>query len=111
MYNLFLTHHTHSWPGQHPHKPTKTHSSQRWPMQAHEDEKGPKRCQMPRLGHRYIFFQMYNLFLTPTTPIVGLDDTHKSPRRPTAANEGQHDDNDKPCRLVVVAPVHGCLSI
>src|ERR1700678_978067 len=33
---------------------------------------------------------MYNLFFTHHThSIVGPDDAHKSPRRPTAANDGQ----------------------
>src|ERR1700678_3648111 len=52
----------HLWPGRCPQKPTKAHISQRRPMQAHKDEKGPKQCQMRRLGHRYVFL-MYNLFL------------------------------------------------
>src|SRR5271155_2642803 len=35
------------------------------------------------------FFFKCTIYFLPTTPIVGLDDAHESPRRPTAANEGQ----------------------
>ena len=49
----------HLWPGRCPQRPTKAHISQQRPMQAHKDKKGPKRCQMRRLGHRYIFFFWY----------------------------------------------------
>src|ERR1700678_2815959 len=59
----------------------KAHSSQRRPTQAYEDEKGPKR--------RGIYFFKCTIYFLPTTPIVGPDNTHTSPRRPTAANDGQ----------------------
>src|ERR1700678_4048280 len=92
MYNLFLTHPTHSWPGRRPRKPTKAHSSQRRPTQAYEDEtkmkKGPNdaRCVVWAIGE---FFFECTIYFLPTTPIVGPDDANKGPQRPTAANEGQ----------------------
>src|ERR1700679_3613939 len=82
MYNLFLTHHTHSGPGRRPRRPT----------QAYKDEtkmkKGPNdaRCVVWAIGK---FFFECTIYFLPTTPIVGPDDAHKSPRRPTAANKGQ----------------------
>src|SRR5271168_3821870 len=102
MYNLFLTHHTHSWPGRRPQKPTAANKGQRRPTKM---KKGPNdaRCVVWAIGK---FFFKCTIYFLPTTPIVGPDDAHKSP-----ANEGQCDDNDKPCRLVVVVPVPGCLSI
>src|ERR1700678_2893592 len=45
---------THLWPGQRPQKPTKSHSSQQRPMQAHKDGKGPKRCQT-LIGWSYLW--------------------------------------------------------
>src|ERR1700678_3606337 len=92
MYNLFRTHHTHSWPGRRSRKPTKAHSSQRRPTQAYEDEtkmkKGPNdaRCVVWAIGE---FFFEYTIYFLPTTPIVGPDNAHEGPRRPTAANKGQ----------------------
>src|ERR1700678_2992525 len=50
-------------------------------MQAHEDEKGPKRRQARRLGPREVFFFSFSVLLTMKA--------HSSPRRPTQANEGQ----------------------
>src|ERR1700678_1818481 len=92
MYNLFLTHHTHSWPVRRPQKPTKAHSSQRRPTQGYEEETKMKkapyndRCIVLAIGK---FFLKCTIYFLPTTPIVGPDDAHKSPQRPTAANEGQ----------------------
>src|ERR1700678_2995671 len=37
-----------------------------------------------------MFFFKCTIYFLPTTPIVGLDDAHKSPRRPTAPKKGQH---------------------
>src|ERR1700678_254880 len=99
MSNLFLTHHTHSWPGRRPRRPTAANEGQRRPTKM---KKGP---------NDEVFFLKCTIYFLPTTPIVDPDDAHESPQRPTAANEGQRDDNDKPCRLVIVAPVPGCLSI
>src|SRR5271155_142483 len=68
-----------------PPKPTKAHSSQRRPMQAHEDGKWPKR----RRGTCFFYCTFYFLFFilpagctTPTTPLFGMNDSHESPRRP-----------------------------
>src|ERR1700678_4071579 len=60
-------------------------SSQRRPTQAHEDGKQPKR----RRGTCFFNCTFYFLFFilpagctTPTTPLFGVDDSHKSPQRP-----------------------------
>src|ERR1700678_440138 len=136
MYNLFLTHHTHSWPGRRPRRPTQAyedetkmkkgpndarcvvwaigevffectiyffpptfivgpddaHEGPRRPTQAYEDEtkmkKGPNDASSVVWAIGEFFFECTIYFL-PTTPIVGPDDAHEGPRRPTAANKGQ----------------------
>src|SRR5271168_2084517 len=90
MYNLSLTHHTHSMVG-----PDDAHKSPRRPTAANEGQhrptkmkKGPNdtRCIVWAIGK---FFLKCTIYFLPTTPIVGPDDAHKGPQRPTAANEGQ----------------------
>src|ERR1700678_2456229 len=68
------------------------HEGPQRPMQAYEDEtkmkKGPNdaRCVVWAIGE---FFFECTIYFLPTTPIVGPDDAHKGPQRPTAANKGQ----------------------
>src|SRR5271168_5119896 len=68
-----------------PQKPTKAHSSQRRPTQAHEDGKQPKRWRGTCCFYCTIYFSFLILLAgctTPTTPLFGMDDSHKSPQRP-----------------------------
>src|SRR5271168_2649473 len=65
-------------------------------MQAHKDEKRPKRRQVRRLGHKFVFFFSFSVLLTMKA--------HSSQRRPTQANTGQcrptkaHEDETGPER-------------
>src|ERR1700678_2954305 len=66
---------------------TKAHkgpSSQRKPTQAHEEGKWPI-CMVFLKMYFSIYFSIFILLAgctTPTTPLFGVDDSHKSPRRP-----------------------------
>src|SRR5271168_4920160 len=75
---------------------TKAHegpSSQRRPTQAHEEGKRPI-CMFFLIMYFSFYFSFFILLAgctTPTTPLFGVDDSHKSPRRPqppTKANAG-----------------------
>src|SRR5271168_3226864 len=65
-------------------------------MQAHKDEKRPKRRQVRRLGHKFVFFFSFSVLLTTKA--------HSSQRPPTQANTGQcrptkaHEDETGPER-------------
>src|ERR1700678_724839 len=66
---------------------TKAHkgpSSQRRPMQAHEEGKRPI-CMFFLIMYFSIYFSFFILLVgctTPTTPLFGMDDSHESPQRP-----------------------------
>src|ERR1700678_3419679 len=78
------------------------HKSPRRPTAANKGQHRPTKMKKGPNNTRCVVCAIVNLFLKctiyflPTTPIVGLDNAHESP-----ANEGQRDDNDKPCRLVI----------
>src|ERR1700678_4063753 len=56
-----------------------------WPTKANEDEKGPKRRQMRRLGHtRYVIFLMYNLLF-----YFCYTAANEGQQRQTQVNKGQ----------------------
>src|SRR5271168_2575708 len=65
-------------------------------MQAHKDEKRPKRRQVRRLGHKFVFFFSFSVLLTTKA--------HSSQQRATQANTGQcrptkaHEDETGPER-------------
>src|ERR1700678_2727203 len=65
---------------------TKAHKGPQQPTKANA---GPRRGKRAQTMERYIFFLLYILFFilpagctTPTTPLFGVDDSHKSPQRP-----------------------------
>src|SRR5271155_6133004 len=66
---------------------TKAHegpSSQQRPTQAHEEGKRPI-CMFFLIMYFSFYFSFFILLAgctTPTTPLFGVDDSHKSPRRP-----------------------------
>src|ERR1700678_3130559 len=59
-------------------------NSQLRPTQAHEEGKQPI-CMFFLIVYFSIYFSIFILLAgctTPTTPLFGMDDSHKSPRRP-----------------------------
>src|SRR5271155_2249273 len=66
---------------------TKAHegpSSQQRPMQAHKERKRPI-CMFFLIMYFSFYFSFFILLAgctTPTTPLFGVDDSHKSPQRP-----------------------------
>src|SRR5271168_3003850 len=89
MYNLFLIHHPHSWPGRRPRRPTSVNEGQRRPTKMKQRRKRAQTTLDASFGPWVSFFFECTIYFLPTTPIVGPDDAHEGPRRPTAANEGQ----------------------
>src|SRR6202522_2855677 len=71
-------------------RPTKAHSRQRRPTKANAGPRRPKRAQTTRLAsfgpfRRYVTTSAG--CTTPATPLIGPDEAHESPRRPTAAKK------------------------
>src|SRR5271168_4588064 len=88
MYNLFLTHHTHSWPGRRPRRPTAANEGQHRPTKT---KKGPNHTRRVvwAIGTSFFGCTFLFLFFRPTA-------AKDSQQRPTQAHKDRK--GPKPCQ-------------